>query len=97
MCTAMLAVGLLSSALSPNQLVAVVTTFVLVLVLYVAQFLSNVFGANTALGNIFQYVSLQSHMDDLMKGVVDSKDIIYYLSVIVGCLFISTRLIESRR
>ena len=94
---AMLAVGVLSSALSPNQIVAVVTTFVLVLILYVAQFLSNVFGDATALGGIFQDLSLQSHMDDLMKGVVDSKDIIYYLSVIVGCLFISTRLIEARR
>jgi gliding motility-associated transport system permease protein len=75
----------------------VVTTFVLVLILYVAQFLQNVFGASTAIGNVFQYLSLQSHMDDLMKGVVDSKDIIYYLSIIIGCLFISTRLIESRR
>jgi gliding motility-associated transport system permease protein len=95
--SAMLAVGVLSSALSPNQIVAVVTTFVLVLILYVAQFLQNVFGASTAIGNIFQYLSLQSHMDDLMKGVVDSKDIIYYLSIIIGCLFVSTRLIESRR
>ena len=94
---AMLAVGVLSSAASPNQIVAVVLTFALVLILYVAQFLENVFGAGTALGSIFNYLSLQSHMNDLMKGVVDSKDIIYYLSVIVGSLFISTRLIEARR
>jgi len=94
---AMLAVGVLSSAASPNQIVAVVLTFALVLILYVAQFLENVFGAGTALGSIFNYLSLQSHMNDLMKGVIDSKDIIYYLSVIVGCLFISTRLIEARR
>ena len=94
---AMLAVGVLSSAASPNQIVAVVLTFALVLILYVAQFLENVFGAGTTLGSIFNYLSLQSHMNDLMKGVVDSKDIIYYLSVIVGCLFISTRLIEARR
>jgi ABC-2 type transport system permease protein len=94
---AMLAVGVLSSAASPNQIVAVVLTFALVLLLYVAQFLENVFGAGTTLGSIFNYLSLQSHMTDLMNGVVDSKDIIYYLSVIIGCLFISTRMIEARR
>jgi ABC-2 type transport system permease protein len=94
---AMLAVGVLSSAASPNQIVAVVLTFALVLILYVAQFLENVFGTGTTLGHIFNYLSLQSHMTDLMNGVVDSKDIIYYLSVIIGCLFISTRMIEARR
>ncbi len=94
---AMLAVGVLGSALSPNQIVAVATTFVLLLLIYVAQFLQNVAGTSSAIGSIFQYVSLQSHMDDLMKGVVDSKDIVYYLSVIIGCIFISTRLMEARR
>jgi ABC-2 type transport system permease protein len=93
----MLAVGVLGSSLSPNQIVAVATTFVLLLLLYVAQFLQNVAGTSSVIGSIFQYLSLQSHMDDLMKGVVDSKDIVYYLSVIIGCLFISTRLIEARR
>jgi ABC-2 type transport system permease protein len=93
--SAMLSVGMLSSALSPNQIVAVATAFVILLLLYVAQFLQNVVGGQ--LGSIFQYLSLQSHVDDLMKGVIDSKDIIYYLSIIAGCLFISTRLIEARR
>ncbi|MEP7198808.1 MAG: ABC transporter permease [Chloroflexota bacterium] len=92
---AMLAVGVLSSALGPNQIVAVIVGFAILLVLWVASALQNVFPG--AVGSIFAYLSLTDHMNDLMKGVVDSKDIIYYVSVIVGCLFVSTRLIEARR
>ncbi len=94
---AMLAVGLLSSALAPNQIVAVVVAFAILLVLWIAGALQNVFGASSAIGSIFAYLAINGHTDDLMKGVVDSRDIIYYLSVVVGCLFISTRLIEARR
>ncbi len=94
---AMLAIGLLSSALSPNQIVAVVVAFVILLVLWVASALTNVFGAGTALGGIFDYLTITKHQDDLMKGVLDSHDIIYYLSIVVGCLFVSTRMLEARR
>lgn len=94
---AMLSVGELSSALSPNQIVAVVIGFAFLLVLWIAGALQNVFGSTSALGNIFNYLALTNHMDDLMKGVVDSRDFIYYLSLMIGCLFISTRLIEARR
>lgn len=94
---AMLAVGVLASSLSPNQIVAVVVAFAILLVLWVANALTNVFGANTTLGNIFDFVAITKHQDDLMKGVVDSRDLIYYLSIVVGCLFLSTRFLEARR
>ncbi|MBI1800336.1 MAG: ABC transporter permease subunit [Chloroflexi bacterium] len=92
---AMLAVGVLSSAVSPNQIVAVVVGFAILLVLWIAAPLQNVFGGQV--GSIVAYLSLTDHMGDLMKGVVDSRDIIYYLSVVVGCLFVSTRILETRR
>jgi gliding motility-associated transport system permease protein len=94
---AMLAVGVLSSALSPNQIVAVMVAFAILLVLWIASAVQNVFGAASPIGGIFAYISLVSHMDDLMKGVVDSRDLLYYLSITIGCLFISTQLIEARR
>ena len=94
---AMMAVGVLASSLSPNQIVAVVVAFAILLVLWVANAMSNVFGTGTLLGNIFDYVAITKHQDDLMKGVVDSRDIVYYLSIVIACLFISTRLIEARR
>jgi hypothetical protein len=36
-------------------------------------------------------------MEDLMKGVIDSRDLVFYVSVTVGCLFIAIRAIEARR
>jgi ABC-2 type transport system permease protein len=92
---AMLAVGLLSSAISPNQIIAVVLGFAFLLVLWIAGALQNVFPG--AIGSIFDYLSITNHQNDLMKGVVDSRDIIYYLSIVVGCLFVSTRVLEARR
>ena len=94
---AMLAVGVLASSLSPNQIVAVVVAFAILLVLWVASAMTNVFGTGTLLGSIFDYLAITKHQDDLMKGVVDSRDLIYYLSIVVGCLFLSTRLLEARR
>ena len=35
--------------------------------------------------------------EDMSRGVIDTKDIVFFLSVVVGCLFISTQIITSRR
>jgi ABC-2 type transport system permease protein len=37
------------------------------------------------------------HYDDFLRGVIDSQHIIYFLSIILVALFITTRLVESRR
>jgi ABC-2 type transport system permease protein len=92
---AMLAIGVLSSAISPNQITAVMVAFAILLVFYIAANFQNVFRGTV--GDVVAYLSLTTHMDDLMKGVIDSSHLLYYLSVIVGSLFISTRVIETRR
>jgi ABC-2 type transport system permease protein len=92
---AILSIGVLTSALSPNQIVAVFVGFVLALILWVANGIPLL--VKNTVGDIIGYLSLTTHMEDLMKGVVDSRDIVFYLSVTVGCLFIAIRVIEARR
>jgi len=46
---------------------------------------------------IFNYMGLGNHFDSIGRGVVDSRDIIYYLLVIGFFLFLNVRSIESRK
>ena len=96
--SATISIGVLTSAISPNQIIAVFVSFVIMLVLWIAGFLAPLLGgAGNPVASVITYMSLPDHTNDLVKGVVDSKDVIYYLSVTVGCLFLSTRAIEARR
>ena len=92
---AALAVGLLCSTLTSNQIVAAVVAMGILLVLYFADLLSGSIGgtASTVIGEL----SIKSHFDDFARGVIDTKHIIYYLSVIAFFLFLSIRALESRR
>jgi ABC-2 type transport system permease protein len=92
---AFLSLGLLASSLSQNQVVAAMISFGLILSLWLVGFLSGVITGPGA--DIIDYISVVAHYGDFMKGVVASKDIIYYLSVIAGALFLATRSLETRR
>lgn len=90
-----LSLGLLASSLSQNQVVAAMISFGLILSLWLIGFLSGVVTGPGA--DIINYVSIVAHYGDFMKGIVDSKDVIYYLSIIGGALFLATRSLETRR
>ena len=46
---------------------------------------------------VVQYLPLFSHYTDMVRGIIDTKDLVYLLSVIVLFLFLSTRMVETRR
>jgi ABC-2 type transport system permease protein len=46
---------------------------------------------------VLSYLSVESHFEAISKGVIDSRDIIYYLSVMVVSLVIATVSLESRK
>ncbi|MSQ40446.1 MAG: hypothetical protein EXR55_02050 [Dehalococcoidia bacterium] len=92
---AALAVGLLASSLSPNQIVAAAVGFgVLLLLTFMQQAADQVKGAaSTILGE----VALTGHMDDFLRGILSTKDVGYYVSLVALFLFLTVRLVESRR
>ena len=92
---AALSVGLFCSNLTSNQIVAAVVAMGILLLLFFADLASENIGgtASTIIGEL----SIRSHFDDFDRGVIDTKHIIYYLSVIAFFLFMSTRVLESRR
>jgi len=91
----LLAIGTFISTCTKNQIVAGVATFGICLLLWVLEWVSSF---NTSVtGQIISYLSVLGHFDSFAKGVLDSKDIIYYLSVIFVGLFLTARSMESLR
>jgi ABC-2 type transport system permease protein len=93
--TAFLSVGLLTSSLTENQIIAAVTCLVSLLLLYVIAWPAET--AGEVLGTVLRYLSLTEHFAPMVKGVIDTKDVVYFLSVIVLALFFTHRSVESLR
>jgi ABC-2 type transport system permease protein len=90
-----LAIGLLFSTFTDNQIVAAVSTIAVILVFWAIGWISNFL--DPALGKILSQFSLIDHLDDFEKGVIDSQNIVFYLSFIFMSLFLSYVSIESAR
>ena len=86
---AMLSVGLLCSALTDNQIVAFIAGFIVCAALYFVYWLQ--FFAPQALAPVFEFLSTSSHLENMARGVVDSRDVVYFLSLISGALLLSVR------
>ncbi len=93
--TAFLSVGLLTSSLTENQIIAAVSCLVVLLLLYVISWPADT--AGQTMGAVLKYLSLTEHFGDMVKGVVDTRNIVYFLSVIVLSLFLTQRSVESLR
>jgi ABC-2 type transport system permease protein len=93
--SSMLAIGVFTSSLSQNQIVAGVLGIVILLVLSLLEPLAQAFGAPVS--EFLLNLSLGRHFPDFAKGVIDSQDVVYYLSVTVAGLFLATRSLEARR
>jgi ABC-2 type transport system permease protein len=89
------AIGLFTSSTTSNQIVAAVVSFAALLILWVIDGIGGVIGGTT--GQITSYLAVYTHFTDMTRGIIDTKDVVYFLSLIVGALFLSTRSIESRR
>ncbi len=92
---AYLAIGLLFSTFTDNQIIAAISTIAIILILWSIGWLSDFL--NPGLGKILNHFSLIEHFDDFAKGVIDTKNIIFYLSFIFMSLFLSFVSIESAR
>jgi ABC-2 type transport system permease protein len=91
----LLAFGTFISTLTKNQIVAGALGFALALVLWILNWTTS-FG-NSGFVQVLNYLSIVSHMDSFSRGVIDSKDLVYYLSMIFLGLFLTARSLESLR
>ncbi len=92
---ALLAVGLFISTLTENQIVAGVITLGVILVLWLVD--SFAAGASGVMKDVLSYLSVISHLDDFIKGVIDTTHVIFYLTFAFFGLFLTYRSLESLR
>jgi ABC-2 type transport system permease protein len=91
----LLSLGTFISSLTSNQIVAGAIGFALSLLLWLLSW-STAFGEG-AFVQFLNQLSIVSHLDSFSRGVFDTKDVIYYLSMIFFGLFLTARSIESLR
>jgi len=90
---AFVSAGLYLSSLTDNPSVAAIATFGLLLLLWII----NANSPNDASGNVFNYLSLIQHSNAIIRGVVSSTDVIYFLLFITTFLGLSIRQLDSYR
>jgi ABC-2 type transport system permease protein len=92
-----IAVGLLASSMTKSQVAAALMSFAVVfLMLIVLNWLTFLFPTGP-LGKVFHAVSAFDQMEDFERGIVDVRPVVLYLSGTVLALFITTRVVESRK
>jgi ABC-2 type transport system permease protein len=92
---AFIAIGILVSSLTENQIVAAVATFGILLFFWVVSWAADSAGGN--LGRVISHLSITEHFDSFARGVIDTKDVIYYLDLAILSLFLTLRSLESKR
>ncbi|HIJ49537.1 MAG TPA: ABC transporter permease subunit [Nitrospinae bacterium] len=88
-------VGIFASSLTENQIVAAVITFGFSLFMWVIGWGAQT--ADSATGQVLQYLSIIEHLDRFLKGIIETSDITYYLSFIIFGLFLCHRALDSNR
>ena len=91
-----LATGVFASALTENQIVAVLLSYGLLLLVILLAVFGAVLG-DTPVGNTISYLSFHEHYDRLVRGLVDTKDLVYFACGILFMLFLTHRVVESHR
>jgi ABC-2 type transport system permease protein len=92
---ALLAIGIFISTLTKNQIIAGAITFAVCLLIFVLGWVGSYDYSTWA--RVMTYISTTTHMESFLKGVIDTKDAIYYVSAIFLGLFLTARSLESLR
>ena len=93
--SAALSIGILTSTLTSNQIIAFVVAAGLLLLLF---FIDTRVDAVTGLwATLLSEIGMRSHFNDFARGIIDTKHVVYFLSITALFLFFSIRALESRR
>lgn len=91
-----LSIGIFASSLTRSQLVAAVLTFALLIPLFTFGLLENLFNSEL-LREVFSYLNLWQHMEELGRGIVDTRRLVYYASATGLFLFLAARALATRK
>jgi len=89
------AIGVFGSSVTENQIVAFIISFLIIAILFILDKILILVPA--FLSPIFQYLSADYHLSNMSRGVIDSRNIIYFASLMIFFLLLSIRVLEIRK
>lgn len=92
---AFISVGLLTSAMTENQVISAALSFGAVLLLFVLGWMES--STSGFAKDLLQNLAIMSHFQDMSKGVINLKDIAYFLLFSGFSLFVTLRILESKK
>jgi ABC-2 type transport system permease protein len=90
-------VGLFSSSLTSNQIVSAVLSSSLLLLLWLSNVTSALGDGDLPWAGLVRFLAMSEHVRDMAYGVLDSRDIVYFISLTAFFLFLTVRAVETRR
>jgi ABC-2 type transport system permease protein len=87
--------GLLASALTQNQIIAAVIGFGALLMFWIIGWIGSV--AGPGVGKVVHYLSLLDHLEPFSNGVLDSRDLLYYINFSLFFIFLTLRYLDSQK
>lgn len=91
-----LSMGLFASSLTENQIVAAVISFGILIGFWLIGLTAQTMSDSPA-GELFSYLSLLEHLDNFVRGLVNTRDLTYFISLTILGLFLTHRVVESQR
>jgi ABC-2 type transport system permease protein len=91
----LLSLGVLTSAMSANQIVAAVLGITLALTFWLVGLLAATLPG--PVGSLLAFLAVQNYFADFLVGLITTSSIVYFLSVTAAALFLATRVLEIRR
>jgi ABC-2 type transport system permease protein len=93
-----IALGCFASSLTRNQIIAAMNAFVIGLGLFLLGYLTHILPPKPGWQSaVLQHVSMIEHMKDFTRGMVDTRQVVFYLSLTALFLFLTLKVVESRR
>jgi ABC-2 type transport system permease protein len=93
--SAFLAIGTLGSSLTENQVIAFIVSWLIMFAFYMMD--KVLYYLPAWLVSFVEYMAIEYHFNNISRGVIDSRDLFYYLSLIILSLFLAARMMAARR
>jgi len=90
-----LSIGLFTSSLSKNQIVAFILAFAIIFLFTMFNFLK--FYVSGFLASILEFLSTDYHFEAIQRGVLDTRNLIFYITLTFVFLFLTVQMIQSRK
>jgi ABC-2 type transport system permease protein len=90
-----LAIGVFGSSITENQVVGFIVSFLIVFILFMLDKI--LLYVPASLASILEYLSIDYHFSNIARGIIDSRDVFYYLSTIVFTLLLGAVSLQKRR